>query len=325
MQLANLATDTLQHARQLGAEAGDVIIAAGESFSASVRLGKVEKILNSREKRMGIRLFVDKSSAITSTANFTREAVYALVEETIALAKATVADEFSGLPDAEELERDFPDLDLVDTSTPLSPEEKIARAREAEAAALQLDPRITNSEGADFSNSSREVLYANPLGFIGQYQTTSYSLSAVPVASHNGAMQRDYWHSSHRKLHRLEAAAAIGKKAAERTLRRLGARRVKTQEAPVVFDPDVAASLLRHLAAAVSGSSLYRKTSFLLDKLGEKIAATGVWIEDDARILAALGSKPFDGEGLPTRRTQVVEDGVLTSYLLDTYAARKLG
>ncbi|MGE0684746.1 MAG: TldD/PmbA family protein, partial [Candidatus Binatia bacterium] len=168
-------------------------------------------------------------------------------------------------------------------------------------------------------------LYANTLGFLGQYNTTSYSLSAIPVASQNGAMQRDYWHSSHRKFHCLESAAAIGKKAAERTLRRLGARQVKTQTAPVVFDPDMAASLLRHLAAAVTGSSLYRKTSFLLDKVGEKIAAPGVWIDDDARIPSALGSKPFDGEGLPTRRTPVVEDGVLTNYLLDTYSARKLG
>jgi PmbA protein len=137
-------------------------------------------------------------------------------------------------------------------------------------------------------------------------------------------MQRDYWYSSHRKLSKLEPAAAVGKKAAERTIRRLGARRVKTQQAPVVFDPETAASLLRHLAGAVSGSSLYRKTSFLLGKLGEKIAASGIWIDDDARIPSALGSKPFDGEGLPTRRTPVIEDGVLTSYLLDTYSARKL-
>lgn len=325
MQLADLATDTLKQARQLGAEAGDVIIAAGDSFSAAVRLGKVEKILNSREKRMGLRLFVGKSSAITSTANFTHEAIQALVEETVALARATAADEFSGLPEGEPLHDSFPDLDLADTTVSLTPEEKIARAREAEAVALQLDPRITNSEGADFSNSAREVHYANTLGFVGQYHTTSYSLSVVPVASHNGSMQRDYWHSSHRKLQGLESAAAIGKKAAERTLRRLDARRVKTQEAPVVFDPDMAASLLRHIAAAVAGSSLYRKTSFLLNKLGERVAATGVWIEDDARIPSALGSKPFDGEGLPTQRTSVVEDGILTGYLLDTYAARKLG
>jgi PmbA protein len=325
MQLIDLATDTLQHAQRLGADAGDVIIAAGESFSASVRLGKVEKILNAHEKRMGLRLFIGKSSAITSTANFTREAVYALVEETVALARATAADEFSGLPLAEELARDLPDLDLADTEASLTPEEKVARAREAEEAALQADSRITNSEGADFSNSARAILYANTLGFVGQYHTTSYSLSAVPVASQDGKMQRDYWYSSHRKLRSLESALSIGRKAAERTLRRLGARRVKTQEAPVVFDPEMAASLLRHIATAISGSSLYRKTSFLLDKLGEKVAASGVWVEDDARIPAALGSKPFDGEGLPTRRTAIIEDGVLTSYLLDTYSARKLG
>lgn len=325
MQLADLAADVLQQARRLGASAGDVIIATGESFSASVRLGEVEKVHNAREKRMGIRLFVGHSSAITSTANFTPAALRALIEETLELAKATTADAFSGLPSAEELATDVPDLDLYDATATLTPEEKIALAREAEAAALSADNRITNSEGAEFSNSSREVLYANSLGFSGRYQTTGFSLSVVPVASQNGTMQRDYWYSSHRKLSGLEPGVVVGKKAAERTVRRLGARRVKTQEAPVVFDPEMAATLLRHLAAAVSGSSLYRKTSFLLDKLGEKIAAAGVSIDDDARIPSALGSKPFDGEGLPTRRTPVVADGVLTSYLLDTYSARKLG
>jgi PmbA protein len=325
MQLVDLAVEILDYARHCGADAGDVIIATGESFSASVRLGAVEKVLNSYEKRMGIRLFTGKSSAITSTANFSREAVHSLIEETVALARATAADEFSGLPMAEELAPDRPDLDLADTSVTLTPENKIALAREAEAAALQFDSRITNSEGADFSNSFREIVYANTLGFAGQYYTTTYSLSAVPVASQNGSMQRDYWYSSNRKFHRLEAASALGQKAAERTLRRLGAKRVKTQEAPVIFDPDMAASLLRHLTAAISGPSLYRKTSFLLDKLGQKIAAPGVWIDDDARIPAALGSKPFDGEGLPTRRIPIVEDGILSSYLLDTYSARKLG
>jgi len=325
MQLADLATDILQQARRLGADAGDIIVTAGESFSTSVRLGKVEKILNSQEKRLGLRLFVGKSSAITSTANFARDTVTSLVEETITLAKATAADEFSGLPPVEELAKNQPDLDLADTSVSLSTEEKIALAMEAEASALQADPRITNSEGGDFSNGSREILYANSLGFVGQYHTTSYSLSAVPVASQNGSMQRDYWYSSHRKLQRLESPSSIGKKAADRALRRLGARRVKTQEAPVIFDPEMAASLLRHLATAIIGSSLYRKTSFLLDKINEKIAASGVWIDDDALVPSALGSKPFDAEGLPTRRSPIVEDGVLTSYLLDTYSARKLG
>jgi PmbA protein len=138
-------------------------------------------------------------------------------------------------------------------------------------------------------------------------------------------MQRDYWYSSHRKFKKLESPAVVGQKAAERTLRRLGARRAKTQEAPIVFDPQMAASLLRHLASAISGSALYRKTSFLLGKLGEKITTSGIWVDDDALMPSALGSKPFDGEGLPTRRTPIIEDGVLTSYLLDTYSARKLG
>jgi len=325
MQLDNLAAEVLQQAQRIGASAGDVLIATGESFSAGVRLGEVEKVQQSREKRLGLRLFIGHGSAITSTADFTRDALIALVEETVALAKATAADEFSGLPGAEFLARDFPDLDLYDSTVQLSPEDKLALAREAEAAAIQTDPRITNSEGAEFSSGDHEVLYANSLGFVGRYHTTSYSLTVVPVATQDGAMQRDYWYSSHRKFSQLEAPAAIGKKAAERTLRRLGARRVKTQQVPVVFDPQMAASLLRHLAGAVSGSALYRKTSFLLDKLGEKIAAPCLSIEDNARIPTALGSKPFDGEGLPTRRTPVVENGILTSYLLDTYSARKLG
>lgn len=325
MQLENLAAEVLAQARRMGATAGDILIASGESFSAGVRLGEVEKVQQSQEKRMGLRLFVDHSSAITSTADFTRDALNSLVEETVALAKATAADDFSGLPEQHLLAHDIPDLDLHDDTVTFSPEEKIALAREGEAAALAADSRITNSEGAEFSNGSHEVLYANSLGFVGRYQTTSYSLTVVPVASKNGAMQRDYWYSSHRKFGKLEAPAAIGKKAAERTLRRLGARRVKTQEAPIVFDPQMAASLLRHLAGAVSGSALYRKTSFLLGKLGEQIATRGVSVIDDAQIPSALGSKPFDGEGLPTQRTAVVKDGMLNSYLLDSYSARKLG
>jgi PmbA protein len=325
MQLENLATEVLEHARRMGATAGDILIASGESFSAGVRLGEVEKVQQAQEKRMGLRLFVSQSSAITSTADFTRDALTSLVEETVALAKATAADDFSGLPEQHLLARDIPDLDLSDTTVSFSPEEKIALAREGEAAALAVDSRITNSEGAEFSNGSHEVLYANSLGFAGRYHTTSYSLTVVPVASQNGAMQRDYWYSSHRKFSKLESPANIGKIAAERTLRRLGARRVRTQDAPVVFDPQMAASLLRHLAGAVSGSALYRKTSFLLGKLGEQIAAREVSVLDDARIPSALGSKPFDGEGLPTQRTPIVKEGRLNSYLLDSYSARKLG
>ncbi len=325
MNLEELAGDILDHARRLGATAGDVVIATGESFSAGVRLGEVEKIQNAQEKRMGLRLFIGQSSALTSTANFTHDGLQSFVESTLGLAKATAADEFSGLPDQTALAQDPPDLDLADLQSAFTPEEKLALAKEAEEAALTTDARITNSEGAEFSNAAREIFYANSLGFGDTYRTTSFSLSVVPVASQNGSMQRDYWYSSHRKLNGLEAAKTIGQKAADRTLRRLGAKQVKTQEAPVIFEPEMAASLLRHLAGAVCGSSLYRKTSFLLDKIDQKIAANGIFIEDNARIPSALGSKPFDGEGLPTRQTMVVEDGVLKSYLLDSYSARKLG
>lgn len=325
MDLKELAADVLDQARQQGATAGDLVIASGESFSAGIRLGKVEKIQNSQEKRMGLRLFAGQSSAITSTANFTHAALQAFVTETLDLAKATAADAFSGLPDQSDLAQGVPDLDLSDTSAPPTLEEKLAQAQEAEEAAFDSDSRITNSEGSEFTNASREIVYTNSLGFCGSYHTTSFSLSVVPVASQGGGMQRDYWYSSQRKLKDLETAKAVGQKAAERTVRRLGAKQVRTQEAPVVFEPEMAASLLRHLASAISGSALYRKTSFLLDKIGEKIAADGIFIEDHARIPSALGSKPFDGEGLPTRQNIVVENGGLTSYLLDTYSARKLG
>jgi PmbA protein len=326
MQLETLATEVLQAANRKGATHGDVVIVETESFSVTVRLGQIEKLKNARAKRLGLRLFVGQSSALTSTVDLTHDALAQFVEETVALARVTAADPFSGLPEPDELAQDKPALDLYDERViTLSAEEKIALAKEAEAAALDTDPRITNSEGAEFVSYASDVCYASSHGFVGQYQTSTFSLSVVPVARQHGAMQRDYWYSSHRKFDGLDAAKAVGKKAAERTLRRLGARRVKTQQVPVVFDPDMAASLLRHLAGAVSGSSLYRRTSFLLGKLGQKVASDLVTIEDDGLIPSALGSRPFDGEGLPTRRTPAIQNGVLTSYLLDTYSARKLG
>ena len=320
-----LAADLLTQAERLGATAGDVVIVSGEAFSAGVRLGDVETIHNAQERRLGLRLFDGRRSAIASTSDLTPAGLLTFVEETLDLAKVTAADEAAGLPDPSALAQDVADLDLADQTAALPPEDKLALAREAEEAALAADARITNSEGGEFSDASREIVYANSLGFSGRYRTTSFSLSVVPVAMQDGAMQRDYWYSSQRKLHDLESAASVGRTAAERTVRRLGARQVKTQQAPVVFEPETAASLLRHLAAAVCGGALYRKTSFLIDKIGERVAAEGVHIEDDARIPSALGSKPFDGEGLTTRRNVIVEDGILAGYLLDSYSARKLG
>jgi PmbA protein len=264
--------------------------------------------------------------AAASTSDLSRESVARLVDEAVSLARVTSPDELGGLPEAAELARQIPDLDLSDPGGhDLAPEEKIELARRAEAAALEADPRITNSEGGEWSDRRARYAYATSHGFAGEYATSSFSLAVSPVAAANGEMQRDAWYHISRKRARLEAPEEIGRTAARRALRRLGARRVKTAEVPVVFDPDMAATLVRHIAGAASGPALYRRASFLVGKRGEHIAAPSVTIVDDGLRPGALGSRPFDGEGLPTRRTVLVGEGVLESYLLDSYSARKLG
>jgi PmbA protein len=322
-----LARDILDQSKKKGATAGDVVVAESESSFVAVRLGEVDKISQAQEKRLGLRLFFGASSATASTSDISEAALERLVEDTTTLARATAQDEYSGLPAAEDLAKDFPDdLDLFDDQGRGLPIEEQSRiALEAEKAALDFDSRITNSEGAEFSGGASRILYANSHGFCGEYRGSTYGLSVAPVASSNGAMQRDYWYSSQRKFSRLESPASVGRRAAERAIRRLGARKVKTRDCPVVFDPEIAASLLGQLASAVSGYSLYKGASFLVGKLGQKIASEAVTIVDDGTIPGALGSKPFDGEGLATRRKIVVERGVLRSYLLDTYSGKKLG
>jgi len=321
-----LARDILAQAKQKGATQGDVVMVESDSFFVTVRLGEVEKISQAQEKRLGIRLFFGHSSATGSTSDISRDSLENLVNDTCVLGRATVPDEFSGLPRPEELARDVGNLDLLDDQArSLSVEEKIRLAREAEEKALGFDPRITNSEGGEFSNQFNRLIYANSAGFSGEYEGSAFSLSAAPVAKSNGSMQRDYWYSSQRKFSRLESPQAVGQKAAERVLRRLGARKIKTREVPVIFDPETAASLMRHLSRGLSGDSLYKGASFLMGKIGSQIASNLVTVVDDGTIPAALGSKPFDGEGLPVKEKRVVEKGVLRSYLLDTYSGRKLG
>ncbi|RPJ73348.1 MAG: TldD/PmbA family protein [Acidobacteria bacterium] len=198
-------------------------------------------------------------------------------------------------------------------------------ARAAEAAALDLDPRIVNSEGAEFSQHDASILLGNSHGFLEEYRASRVGLSVVPVAEEGGAKQRDFWSEVERRLGALPPPETVGRRAAERTLRRLGSRKVPTGEVPVVFEPETAVSLLRNIAGAVAGPTLYRGASFLQGMLEQRVAAAGVGVVDDGRLPARVGSRPFDGEGVPTRRTMVIEDGVLRSYLLDTYSARKLG
>jgi len=201
----------------------------------------------------------------------------------------------------------------------------IELATRAEKAALAVDSRLTNSEGADFSAFGGRTLFANSHGFYGEYQSSSFSCAVAPIAVQNGLMQRDYWYAVGRKLNRLDSPEAVGQEAGRRTVRRLGARKIATCRVPVVFEPEIAGSFLGNLCSAVNGYAIYKGASYLVGRLGERIAPDLVTVYDDGRMPGGLGSKPFDGEGLPTRKNVVVERGILRSYLLDTYAARKLG
>lgn len=322
----DLLVDVLKRAVAKGATAADGFLAEDSHFTASVRLGELETVTHARDQRLSLRVFAGRASAAASTSDFSRASLERLVDEATMLAKITAEDPCAGLPDPGELVACVPDLELEDTSCgePM-PEEKIEIARKCEAAALESDPRVTNSEGAEYFDRRARYAYATSHGFAQGYGTTSFGISVSPIATRNGEMQRDYWYSTARRRAGVEDPAAVGRTAARRALRRLGARKVKTAEVPVIFDAETAASLVRSVASAASGPSLYRRASFLLDRLGTKIAAPGVTIVDDALIRGGLGSRPFDGEGLAAGRTVLVRDGVLESYLLDTYSARKLG
>jgi PmbA protein len=321
-----LGRDILAMAKAQGASQGDLVMVESDAFFVTVRLGEVEKISQAQEKRLGLRLFFGSSSASASTSDISKKSIARLVEDTTRMARATAQDPHSGLPAAEDLAREIPELDLLDAGArSVSVEEKIQMATEMEKSALELDPRITNSEGAEFSNNFGRVIYASSHGFSGEYHGSTFGHSVAPVAKANGSMQRDYWYSSNRKFACLESPKAVGEKAAQRALRRLGARKVKTCDVPIVFDPEISASLVRNLSSAISGYALYKGASFLVGKLGAQIGSELVTVVDDGTILGALGSRPFDGEGLPTRSKTIVEKGRLQSYLLDTYSGRKLG
>lgn len=321
-----LASDVLTMAKRAGATEADVVIADGENLSVQIRLGAVDRLSKAQEKRLGLRVFVGKRSATTSTSDFSPESLSRLVTETCTLAKAVVEDPVSGLPAAEQMAKEQPDLDLYD-ETKLETEKQIELAKRAEAAAMATDERITNSEGADFDSSSGRVVLGNSHGFVGEYRSSSYSLAVSPVAvdPDSGAMQRDTWYEVQRKYHKLSTPESIGIEAAHRAVRRLGARKVDTTRVPIVFDQETAGSLLGNLCSAASGYSLYKGASFLAGQLGKQLAPEYFTVYDDGRMVGGLGSRPFDGEGLPTRKNTIIEKGVLKSYLLDTYSGKKLG
>lgn len=318
----------LRAVHSAGADQADALLVENDSVEVRVRGDEVDVVKQSRERVLGIRALVREGdafcSAVTSTSDLSAGAVERMAAESAALARATAADPAAGLPEGG-FAADAPDLALLDAQdASLSVEARIDAARCAEEAARAVDPRITNSEGSEVGSSTARRVYGNSAGFLAEYASASHAVSAVPIASENGSMQVDHWTSVARCWSDLDDAAEVGRIAARRAVARLGARRVPTCEVPVVFEPTAARSLVSHLAACVGGGSVYRGASFLGDKLGEGIASPLVTVVDDGRVPGGLGSKPFDGEGLPTRRNVILDEGRLTSFLLDTYAGRKL-
>jgi PmbA protein len=325
--LREIAQDIVRRAMTWGATAAECVVREGDEFSTLVRLGQVETLKESGSKSIGVRVFFGQRAASTYSSDFSREGLDRMVTSALALAKITSEDPVGGIPDASQLGSLSGDLALYHGDVYSLPgPDRIDYARRAEKAALDFDPRIKNSEGGSFDAATGHKVLANSHGFVGEYRRSYCSVAAVPIAqTDDGAMQRDYWYSVARTLKKLDPPEKVGKVAAERTLRRLGARKAKTAQVPIVFDPMVSTSILEHIFEGVNGDSVYRGASFLAGKLGQKIAGDNVNIIDDGTIPGGFGTSPFDGEGVPTRRTVVVENGVLKSYLLNTYTAKKLG
>jgi PmbA protein len=330
--LESLTADVVALAMKAGASDAEAVVREGDEFSVTVRMGEVETLKESGSRGLGLRVFLGKRSGTASTSDLTPDGIRQLVDGAMALAKLTEEDPFAGLPEVGEFGSVSGDLHLYfEDVYSFDGAERIEWARRAEAAALAADARITNSNGGSFDASTGRKVLANSRGFVGGYRTSYAGVSAAPLAKdENGAMQRDGWWSSARRIGDLESPESVGQEAARRTVRKLGARRMATQQVPIIFAPEVARSLIGSVFEASSGDSIWRHASFLAGKLGESIGVPGLTIIDDNAMLlpsgvGGFGSSPFDGEGLPSRRTVVVTGGVLRSYLLNTYTARKLG
>lgn len=330
LTLEQIASDAVQQALAGGATDAECTISEGEEFSVSVRMQEVENLKEAGSRGAGIRVLTGDKGAQRAGSSYTSdlspEGIEKMVKAALDLAKITSIDPFGGLPELADLGKLEADLRLYDDAiAKMTTEWKIDQAMRAEKAAFDYDPRIQISEGASFDSHTGRRIFANSRGFLGSYRTSSCSLSVVPVAKQeDGAMERDYWHTSTRSASRLEGPESVGRIAAERAIRRLNARKVPTQKVPVIFEPRTAGQFLGDLFGAVNGGAIYRHASFLAGKLGEKIAADTLTVVDDATIPGLFGTTPFDDEGVASRRTMVIENGVLKSYLLNTYSARKL-
>ena len=322
--LQNLATDILGHARTQGATSAQVTVRENRGLSARARMGDVETLEYHQGRGANVTLYFGQRKGSASSSDFSAGALKETVAAAVAIARYTAEDEYAGLADAERMAEDVADLDL-DHPWELAPEDAISLAIECENTGRAADARIVNSEGASVASWRTARVYANTHGFVGAYQSTRHSISCSVVGELDGGMQRDYWYSAARNQRELETPQRVGEVAAQRTLRRLGAERISTRTAPVIFAAEVARGLLGHFSAAIAGPALYRKSSFLLDHLGKQVFPHGVRIHEQPRLKAQLGSAPFDKEGVATQARDLVTDGVLQGYALGSYSGRRLG
>lgn len=322
--LQQIAHDILGHAKNGGASACEASVSDGCGLNVTVRQGAVETIEHARDKGLSVTVYIGQKRGHASTSDFSPQAIRDTVAAALSIARYTAADDCAGLADAELLATSFPDLGLYHPWE-LSVEQAIELAQGCEAAALAADKRITNSEGATISINISRFVYANSYGFLGGYPLSRHSISCAVIATEHDNMQRDYWYSVARDAADLESVYDVGKKAGMRSIARLGAKKIATCEVPVLFEAPIASSLIGHFTQAVSGASLYRKSSFLLDSMGKQIFSPDIQIRELPHIRKGLASCAFDDEGVATHERNVVENGIVQGYFLGSYSARKLG
>lgn len=323
-ELKECADFAIREALRAGADQAEAGASLDSGLEVTVRLGEVETLERSRDRGLGITVYFGKRKGSASTADLSRDAITETVRAACEIAKFTAEDPYAGLADADLVAQSVPDLDLWHPWS-FTVEEAIELAQTCEAAARDLDPRINNSDGSSLSSHAGMRVYGNSHGFLGAYRGTSHSLSCTVLASENGGMQRDYWYTASRDPADMESATSVGKRAGERTLRRLGARRLTTRKVPVLFVPEMAKSLIGHFLGAIRGTAQYRQTTFLLEAAGQSVFPEFMQIVEQPLLLKAMGSAPFDDEGVATRERTLVDSGVLQGYVLSSYSARRLG
>ncbi|MFZ5912687.1 MAG: TldD/PmbA family protein [Pseudomonadota bacterium] len=322
-ELRNLADDVIARVRKAGADAADLLVVSGSSLSASCRMGEIEDIERSEGQDLGLRAFIGKRQAIVSSSDLNGATLDQLIERVVVMARLAPEDAYCGLAPDEVLAREYPELNIHDATEPDMPA-LIDAARQTEKTARAVEG-VTNSEGASAGCSHSRIVLAASNGFSGSYASSSFSLSCSVLAGEGTAMQRDYEYSSARHYADLSSPEEIGQVAAQRAVSRLNPRKIKTQQAPVIYAPRVSNGLLGHLAGAISGAAVARGASFLKDRMGKAVFASGVTVIDDPHRKRGLRSKPFDGEGAATRPSLIIEDGVLKTWFLDSASARQLG